>query len=128
MEVERSRLLTTNRKSEPKAEAANNTRGRIFAKMLREGLRQASEAFTGRAAATGRSSAANLLQNPKILSFMAATATRSAKLQRRELCVAIVLEAGLCCEKLGRGGIAIFAGLSGFDPLRVDACADSSVR
>jgi hypothetical protein len=62
MEGERSRLLSMNRKSEPKAEAANNTRGRIFAKMLREGLRQASDTFTGRAAATGSSAAANLLQ------------------------------------------------------------------
>ena len=50
-----------NRKSEPKAEAANNTRGRIFAKMLREGLRQASDTFTGRAAATGSSAAAKFV-------------------------------------------------------------------
>ena len=39
-----------------------HTSDRIFAKLLREGLRQAPETITGRAAATGRSSAANLLQ------------------------------------------------------------------
>ena len=39
-----------------------HTSDRIFAKLLREGLCQALETITGRAAATGRSSAANLLQ------------------------------------------------------------------
>ena len=53
---------------------------------------------------------------------------RSAKLQRRALCVAIVIRTRLRYEKSGRGGVAIFAGLDGFDPLRVDACADSRAR
>ena len=105
-----------------------HTSDRIFAKLLREGLCQALKPSPAARRRPDAPPQQICCKSYTISVLQRATTTRSAKLQRRELCVAIVLEAGLCCEKLGRGGIAIFAGLSGFDPLRVDACADSSVR
>ena len=116
-------FVSTNQKSKPKAEAANTPVTAFLQNCCAKGC---ARPWKPSPAARRRPDAPPqriCCKSYAISVLQRATTTRSAKLQRRELCVAIVLEAGLCCEKLGRGGIAIFAGLSGFDPLRVDACA-----
>ncbi len=46
---------------EPEVRSREQHQSRIFAKMLREGLRQASDIFTGRGAATGSFAAAKFV-------------------------------------------------------------------